>query len=136
MPQDKAQQPEAQSLRLRHWPPMNCWPAALPTFFAPAGSNWGPPTHWPPISAPFDWVGSSCATAQPIEVAAYTKPIPSATARARPIPSFLTRTSFAVSEAPRKLTVLKWLFRPKRFPDAGGPAYPTRGACVWGEHRA
>src|SRR2546421_733626 len=45
MPQGKAQQPEAQSATLRHWPPMNCWARPLPTFFSPAGSNWGPPTQ-------------------------------------------------------------------------------------------
>ncbi len=47
MPQGNAQQPEAQSAVWRHWPPMNCPPWPLPTFFAPAGSNLGPPTHWP-----------------------------------------------------------------------------------------
>jgi hypothetical protein len=49
MPQGNAQQPEAQSLALRHWPPMNCVPTPLPTFFAPAGSNFGPPTHVLPL---------------------------------------------------------------------------------------
>src|SRR5579859_2262460 len=53
MPQGNAQQPEAQSLALRHWPPMNCMPMPLPTFFAPAGSNLGPPTHWPPLPPVF-----------------------------------------------------------------------------------
>jgi hypothetical protein len=55
MPQGKAQQPEAQSAALRHWPPMNCSPWPLPTFFSPAGSNLGPPTHWSlllPVSPP------------------------------------------------------------------------------------
>jgi hypothetical protein len=36
-----AQQVDAQSAIERHWPPMNCWPALLPTFLAPAGSNGG-----------------------------------------------------------------------------------------------
>src|SRR4051794_18058890 len=49
MPQGKAQQPEAQSAARRHWPPMNCRPAPLPTFFTPAGSNLGPPMHSPPV---------------------------------------------------------------------------------------
>src|SRR5438874_2943604 len=49
MPQGKAQQAEAQSFALRHCPPMNCRPAPLPTFFAPAGSNVGPPTQEPPL---------------------------------------------------------------------------------------
>src|SRR6478752_4963166 len=52
MPQGLAQQPEAQSAALRHWPPINCRPLPLPTFFAPAGSKAGPPTHWalaPPL---------------------------------------------------------------------------------------
>jgi hypothetical protein len=47
MPQGNAQQPDAQSLALRHCPPMNCRPTPLPTFFSPAGSNAGPPTHLP-----------------------------------------------------------------------------------------
>src|SRR5204863_6233811 len=49
MPQGKAQQAEAQSFALRHCPPMSCRPAPLPTFFAPAGSNVGPPTQEPPL---------------------------------------------------------------------------------------
>ena len=36
-----AQHPLPQSALLRHCPPMNCPPAPLPTFFAPAGSNGG-----------------------------------------------------------------------------------------------
>ena len=43
MPEGPAQQPDAQSAALRHWPPMNWPPAPLPTFLAPAGSNLGPP---------------------------------------------------------------------------------------------
>jgi hypothetical protein len=36
-----AQQPLPQSALLRHWPPINCPPLALPMFFAPAGSKGG-----------------------------------------------------------------------------------------------
>jgi hypothetical protein len=43
IPDGPAQQPLAQSAVLRHWPPMNCAPTPLPTFFSPAGSNAGPP---------------------------------------------------------------------------------------------
>src|SRR4051812_33287604 len=60
MPQGRAQQPDAQSLAFRHWPPMNCTPRPLPTFFSPAGSNLGPPTQAslasPPVrSGPLSW---------------------------------------------------------------------------------
>jgi hypothetical protein len=43
IPDGPAQQPLAQSAVLRHWPPMNCAPTPLPTFFSPAGSKAGPP---------------------------------------------------------------------------------------------
>ena len=36
-----AQHPLPQSALLRHWPPMNCLAAPLPTLAAPAGSNGG-----------------------------------------------------------------------------------------------
>src|SRR5688500_3018554 len=42
MPHGRAQHPEAQSEASRHWPPMNCSPAPLPTFFSPATSKSGP----------------------------------------------------------------------------------------------
>jgi hypothetical protein len=32
---------------------MNCPPTPLPTFFSPAGSNFGPPTHWLPLPPVF-----------------------------------------------------------------------------------
>ena len=41
MPVGFAQQPLPQSALLRHWPPMNCCPAPLPTFLSPDGSNGG-----------------------------------------------------------------------------------------------
>jgi hypothetical protein len=41
MPVGLAQHPLPQSASLRHWPPMNWAPCALPTFLAPAGSNGG-----------------------------------------------------------------------------------------------
>ena len=68
MPQGKAQQPEAQSAALRHWPPMNCTPRPLPTFFVPAGSNAGPPTHWlvlPPPVAPPTGAGAALPATNP-----------------------------------------------------------------------
>jgi hypothetical protein len=43
IPDGPAQQPLAQSAVLKHWPPINCAPTPLPTFFSPAGSNAGPP---------------------------------------------------------------------------------------------
>jgi hypothetical protein len=43
MPEGPAQHLLAQSASLRHWPPMNCVPFLLPTFFCPAGSKGGPP---------------------------------------------------------------------------------------------
>lgn len=43
IPDGPAQQVLAQSAPLKHWPPINCTPLALPTFFTPAGSKAGPP---------------------------------------------------------------------------------------------
>lgn len=44
MPVGNAQQPLAQSALVRHCPVINCLPAALPTFAAPAGSKGGTAT--------------------------------------------------------------------------------------------
>lgn len=44
IPVGLAQQVDAQSAFERHWPPINCWPALLPTFLAPAGSKGGTAT--------------------------------------------------------------------------------------------
>jgi hypothetical protein len=43
IPLGPAQHALPQSAPLRHWPPINCTPFPLPTFFSPAGSKAGPP---------------------------------------------------------------------------------------------
>lgn len=43
IPDGPAQHELPQSAALKHCPPINCSPLALPTFFSPAGSKAGPP---------------------------------------------------------------------------------------------
>src|SRR6266498_655328 len=76
MPQGRAQQPEAQSLAPRHWPPMNYRPTPLPTFLSPAGSNLGPPTQTLAVStSPSPSAGG---TPQPMAEKASARPMTAA----------------------------------------------------------
>lgn len=51
MPDGPAQHVLPQSAPLRHWPPINCAPAAFPTFLTPEGSKAGPPAAFVPATA-------------------------------------------------------------------------------------
>jgi hypothetical protein len=104
IPEGPAQQVLAQSAPLRHWPPINCVPFALPTFFVPEGSKAGPPFE-------ADDAGDAATGAALVDMAATGNAPPAA---GNPHPVFP-----ACVEAPR----------PEQIPD--GPAqHPLAQSAV------